>query len=241
MSVAVVIVAAGRGRRLGGETPKQYLPLADRCAIRCAVDAFLAVEAVTHVLPVIHPDDAPLCDAALAGIEDARLLEPAGGADTRARSVRKGLEALRVYQPEKVLIHDAARPFVTSDIIHDVIAALDSADGACAALPVVDAVWRAGRSKVPEAVSREALWRAQTPQGFDFDRILAAHRAHDGTGADDVTVAAEVGLAVEFVVGSERNYKITTSDDYARALSDIASYAGALAHRMHPEKQDSLI
>jgi 2-C-methyl-D-erythritol 4-phosphate cytidylyltransferase len=221
-SVAVVIVAAGRGRRLGGETPKQYLPLGDHCAIRRAVAAFLGIDAVSHVQPVIHPDDVSLCDAALGEVRDMRLLPPIHGAETRALSVRKGLEALAVHTPEKVLIHDAARPFVSDRTILDVIAALERSEGACAALPVVDAVWRASEDGSPEAVPRDALWRAQTPQGFDFERILSAHLAHDGSGADDVTVAVEAGLAIRFVLGGEENYKITTNADYTRALTDAA-------------------
>ncbi len=222
MTVAVVIVAAGRGRRLGGETPKQYLPLGNRSSIALAIEAFLAVDEVTCVVPVIHPDDASLCAEALAGLDDARLLPPVSGAETRARSVRKGLEALESQPPEKVLIHDAARPFVSGRIIRDVIAALETVDGACAALPVVDAIWRSDGSDTLEAVPRDALWRAQTPQGFDFEKISEAHKQHDGRGADDVAVAVEAGLGVRFVQGSERNYKITTADDYARAIADVA-------------------
>ncbi|MBT8416232.1 MAG: 2-C-methyl-D-erythritol 4-phosphate cytidylyltransferase [Silicimonas sp.] len=223
MSVAVVIVAAGRGRRLGGGTPKQYLPLSGECSLRRAVDAFLAVESVARVVPVIHPDDASLAKTALVTIDDRRLMSPVAGGETRARSVLKGLEALEDHRPEMVLIHDAARPFVSAEIIAAVIAALDKADGACAALPVVDAVWRAADAGPPQPVSRDGLWRAQTPQGFAFDRILDAHRRHDGSAADDVAVAVEAGLNVRFVKGSEQNYKITTDDDYARALSDIAA------------------
>ena len=103
------------------------------------------------------------------------------------------------------------------------IAALDRADGVCAALPVVDSIWRVEGAQFPQAVSRDGLWRAQTPQGFDFERILAAHRDHDGTGADDVAVAVEAGLSIRFVDGEQQNYKITTGDDYARAMIDVAN------------------
>lgn len=222
LSVAVVVVAAGRGRRLGGETPKQYLPLGNRTALRLSVDAFLAVDVVGAVLPVIHPDDAALCEAALGEIGDPRLLAPVHGAETRAGSVRRGLEALAARQPAKVLIHDAARPFVSRRIIEEVIAALDEVEGAAAALPVVDALWRADVPDRPEAVPREALWRAQTPQGFRFGPILKAHERHDGSAADDIGVAVEAGLGVRFVTGSERNYKITTAEDYERALADVS-------------------
>ncbi|MFZ5962862.1 2-C-methyl-D-erythritol 4-phosphate cytidylyltransferase [Thalassococcus sp. BH17M4-6] len=221
-SVGVVLVAAGRGRRLGGETPKQYLALGRHCALRRSAGLFLSIEAVSCVVPVIHPDDSALYDAAMAGLTDARLHAPVHGGDTRAASVRRGLEALRSASPDLVLIHDAARPFVPPQVIADVIAALEISVGACAALPVVDALWRADGNRADTPVPRDGLWRAQTPQGFDFARILAAHEQHDGTGADDVAVARDAGIEVTFVQGSEQSYKITTADDLARARADAA-------------------
>lgn len=223
MSTGVVIVAAGRGRRLGGETPKQYLDLAGRPVLRRAVEAFLSEPAVDAVVPVIHPDDRPLYDAALSGLSDPRCLPPAAGGETRAASVLKGLEALGALganTPDKVLIHDAARPFVSGAVIGAVIAALEETDGAFAALPVVDALWREAGGMAEAPAPRERLWRAQTPQGFRFEKILMAHRVHDGSAADDVAVAREAGLAVRIVPGEERNYKITSAADYARAKMD---------------------
>lgn len=222
MSVAVVIVAAGRGRRLGGETPKQYIPLGRACALRRVADLFLSLDQVSSIVTVIHPDDQALCESALAGIQDPRLRPPVTGGETRARSVRNGLEALSADGPTKVLIHDAARPFTPAFVIQEVITALDDHDGACAALPVVDALWRAEGDMAVSSVRRDGLWRAQTPQGFWLDRILDAHRNHDGDGADDVAVAREAGLDVRFVCGSERNYKITTASDLERALRELA-------------------
>lgn len=225
-SVAVVIVAAGRGRRLGGETPKQYIPLGSRCALRRSVDVFLSLPAIDWVVPVIHPDDAGLCAEALVGLSDPRLLPAVAGAGTRAHSVRNGLERLAAQGPRLVLIHDAARPFVPAEVIERVIAALGASAGACAALPVVDALWRADHTAAEVEVPRDGLWRAQTPQGFAFDAILGAHRAHDGTGADDVAVARDFGLAVDLVLGSEQSYKITTAADLERALRDAEMIDG---------------
>lgn len=223
MTVAVIIVAAGRGRRLGGEVPKQYLPLGESCALRLAVEAFLSVDAVDRVLPVINADDRSLLDRALMHLADSRVLTPVEGGDTRARSVRRGLEALEHYRPDIVLIHDAARPFVSARVIGDVVGALDHSDGACAALPVVDALWTCTHGRAQVSVPRDGLWRAQTPQGFRFDRILEAHRRHDGTGADDVAVARAAGVEVMLVSGSEQNYKITTAADLERARRDLAT------------------
>ncbi|MDU9006134.1 2-C-methyl-D-erythritol 4-phosphate cytidylyltransferase [Sedimentitalea todarodis] len=220
MSVAVVIVAAGRGRRLGAETPKQYIPLGPTCALRRVAETFLSISAVRWIVPVIHPDDRTLCLDALEGLRDARLLPAVDGAETRAKSVRCGLEHLVPHGPELVLIHDAARPFLPTTVISGVIDALQHGDGACAALPLVDALWTSRDGAALAPVPRDGVWRAQTPQGFSFDKILKAHRNHDGTAADDVAVAREAGLGVTFVQGTERNYKITTADDLARATQD---------------------
>lgn len=217
MSLAVIIVAAGRGQRMNAETPKQYLPLGDTCALGLSVSVFLSMKPVQWVVPVIHPDDRSLCDTALNGIDDPRLLPPVDGGETRAASVRNGLECLSPHAPETVLIHDAARPFVPVSVIEAVTEALQTSDGACAALPVVDALWKADGTRALNSVPRDGLWRAQTPQGFRFDKILDAHRRHDGNGADDVAVAREAGLEVQFVPGSEQSYKITTPADLERA------------------------
>lgn len=221
MSVAALLVAAGRGTRFGGDIPKQYVPLGDTTAIRRAVEVFLSVTEITHVLPVIHPDDRARCAAALEGVDDPRILPPVAGGATRALSVRAGLEHLAATGIDRVLIHDAARPFVTRAVIRAVIAALDDADGACAALPVVDALWTSEAGLADRSVPRDGLWRAQTPQGFRFAAILDAHRGHDGSGADDVAVARDAGLLVRLVPGTDGNYKITTPADLARALVDI--------------------
>lgn len=220
MTVAVLIVAAGRGQRLGAAIPKQYLPIAGPCSLRRSIETFLAEKRVTYLRAVIHPDDESLYCAALAGLEDPRVLAPVGGGTTRAYSVRFGLESLRGTGVDRVLIHDAARPFVTARVIAEVIGALDGAEGASAALPLVDALWRESGGFADVTVPREGLWRAQTPQGFHFDSILSAHLAHDGSGADDVAVAREAGLSVKLVLGSENNYKITTAADLERALDD---------------------
>ena len=221
MTTAALIVAAGRGTRLGAETPKQYIPLNGPPALRRTVDLFLTLPAITTVLVVIHEDDTALYEVAMRDLDHPRLRAPVTGGETRASSVRAGLEALADTAPTNVLIHDAARPFMPPDVIEAVIAALATSDGACAGLPVVDALWNAPDALAEAPVPRDGLWRAQTPQGFRFAPILAAHRAHDGSGADDVAVAREAGLEVRFVQGSEMGYKITTAEDLARALKDV--------------------
>ncbi|MDC0116127.1 2-C-methyl-D-erythritol 4-phosphate cytidylyltransferase [Octadecabacter sp.] len=221
MSIAVVIVGAGRGRRLGGDIPKQYIPLGGRTSLRRVIDTFLSEGLIDWIVPVIHPDDLALYQKSSAGLDNGRVLLPVYGSDTRARSVRKGLERLEPLGPEKVLIHDAARPFMTPEVVTRVVAALENNNGACAALPVVDALWKAENNTANSQVPREGLWRAQTPQGFSYAIALAAHKAHDGFGADDVAVAKEFGVKVELVAGCEKNYKVTTSPDLSRAMLDV--------------------
>ena len=220
MKTVALIVAAGRGTRLGADIPKQYIPLNGACALRRSIDLFLSIPAVSEVACVIHADDLERYGSAVQGLEPSALRSPVTGGDTRAASVRNGLEALSTSNPDAVLIHDAARPFMPPDVIEAVIAALGTSAGACAGLPVVDALWEASDGMAQRSVSREGLWRAQTPQAFRFQPILAAHRAHAGSGADDVAVAKEAGMNVRFVPGSESGYKITTAQDLERALAD---------------------
>jgi 2-C-methyl-D-erythritol 4-phosphate cytidylyltransferase len=227
MSVSVIIVAAGRGRRLGSEIPKQYLSLGETTPIRLSVEAFLRVPEVHWIVPVIHPDDQALFAKAMSGLKNPALRAPVFGGPSRAASVRNGMDSLESVRPDTVLIHDAARPFVSAGIIRGVIDALDTADGACAGLPVVDAIWRSEHNLARDSVARQDLWRAQTPQGFRFGPILQAHRCHDGSGADDVAVAREAGLEVRMVLGSEQNYKVTTAADLERARLDLTIHTQA--------------
>lgn len=208
MSTAVVIVAAGRGSRAGGEMPKQWQMLGDQPVVARTVAAFAGL--ADHVVLVIHPDDRARAEG--LGL-DVALVE--GGA-TRDASVRAALEALSGQGIDRVLIHDGARPFVTPAVIGRVLSALEAAPGAAPALPVTDALWRGAGGSVAGTQDRAGLWRAQTPQGFRFDDILAAHRAHPGGAADDVEVARAAGLDVVIVEGDEDNLKITLPGDFAR-------------------------
>ncbi len=245
MQTAGLIVAAGRGTRLGTDLPKQYQQLGGRTVLARTLEAFVGHPRIGAVLTVIHPDDRDLYAEAVATVPgSAILLPPVTGEATRAGSVRRGLEALAAHRPERVLIHDAARPFVTGAVIEAVVAALDGAAAACPALPVVDALWRATGGRAEAPVPRGDLWRAQTPQGFRFDAILAAHRDHDGAAADDVEVARAAGLEVRLVPGDECNFKITTAADLERArqlteepqgmVSDIRTGNGFDVHRFGP-------
>ncbi|SFK63909.1 bifunctional 2-C-methyl-D-erythritol 4-phosphate cytidylyltransferase/2-C-methyl-D-erythritol 2,4-cyclodiphosphate synthase [Shimia haliotis] len=207
--VAAVIVAAGRGTRAGPGAPKQWRPLAGKRVIDWTVAAFEAHPDIDDLVLVLHPDDMALA-AQLPG------KHVTGGA-SRDASVRNGLEALADCDTTHVLIHDVARAGIDASTISAVIDALRSgATGAAPALPVTDALWSGKDATVTGTRSREGLFRAQTPQGFDFSKILEAHRAHKGGAADDVEVARAAGLDVTIVAGAESNLKITTAEDFAR-------------------------
>ena len=215
VKTAALIVAAGRGQRFGGSLPKQYAALAGVPLLRHTLQAFARHPAVAQVQAVIHPDDRPLYDAAAAGLG---LAEPVAGGRNRQESVLRGLESLAGAAPAEVLIHDGARPFVSPTLIDRVIAALAEHAGAIAALPVVDTLKQGDNGRIAGTRERAGLWAAQTPQGFRFAEILAAHRAAAGEElTDDAAVAERAGLAVALVEGSRENMKVTSQDDLGTA------------------------
>jgi 2-C-methyl-D-erythritol 4-phosphate cytidylyltransferase / 2-C-methyl-D-erythritol 2,4-cyclodiphosphate synthase len=210
-----LIVAAGAGTRLGGEVPKQYLPLAGRAVLRHSVETFLRHREISGVRVVISAEHRALYDAAIAGLT---ILPPVAGGASRQDSVRNGLESLADLRPDRVLIHDAARPFLTTAIVDRTLAALDDAPGAVVAVPVTDTLKRGQDGCIAGTIDRNALWRAQTPQAFRYADILAAHRRAKGaTMTDDAAVAEAAGLPVKLVMGADDNFKITTADDLRRA------------------------
>lgn len=219
-SIIAIIVAAGRGERAGAGGPKQYRPLAGRAVLHHTAAAFLRHPEIDAVRIIIHRDDTEYYAAAMASLADnAKLMDPVFGGAQRQDSVRLGLESLDPRQPRAVLIHDAARPFVDATTISDVIAALDARAGAIAALPIHDTVKRVdGDGLIDDTLSRDGLWRAQTPQGFRFGPILAAHKKAAGHSyTDDAAVAEAAGVEVAVVRGSPDNMKITQAEDFGMA------------------------
>ena len=226
-SVTALIVAAGRGTRAGPGGPKQYRRLGVGTVLARTLSVFAAHPAIADILVVIHPDDVPLYADATAGLAE-RLLPPAMGGATRQETVRAGLRALAHRAPGRVLVHDAARPFVDADIITRVLAALDSHAGAIAAIPVADTLKRASATGLIAAtIDRAGLWHAQTPQGFQFWPLLAAHVRAEAEGqadfTDDAALAEWAGLDVALVPGSQANRKITTQEDLAMAAREAVT------------------
>lgn len=214
-----LIVAAGSGKRFGTETPKQYARLAGEAVLTHTVRAFVAHDAVDKACVVIAEGYEEEYRAAVSGLPPEALFAPVTGSTTRQASVRNGLEALANQSPDLVLIHDAARPFVSDKLIDDCVAGLGISEGVFAAIPVTDTLRRMGNARGgTQTIDRKNLWRAQTPQGFHFNAILDAHRkAASKDYTDDVAVAEAAGLASVVVEDSSENFKVTTRDDLALA------------------------
>jgi len=229
--IAVLIVAAGKGARAATELPKQYECLAGQPMLRRTVEAFKDYP----VQVVIGRGQEDLAAKALAGLS---LPAPVTGGATRQQSVRLGLEALAKDAPDFVLIHDAARPLVSRKVIEDVVQALEAgADGALPMVAASDTLRRRGADGHWSLVDRENLYRAQTPQGFAFAKILAAHRNHAGEEVtDDMALAELAGLKVEMTQGEEKNIKVTRKEDFALAeklmgSGDVRTATGYDVHK----------
>ncbi len=234
MTTAAIIVAAGRGTRAGGEIPKQWQQLGDRTVAAQAMKAFADHPLIDKLILVLHTDDVktnlwpsdPAADIVMGG-------------ETRRASVLAGLEAAEGHA-DIVLIHDAARPLISPTIIDDVLAALDTHDGAAPAIAVTDTLWHGANGQVTGMQERGGLYRAQTPQGFHLAPLLAAHRANTADATDDVAVARAAGLDVAIVTGDETNIKITMPGDLARAEKlmgyqmDVRCGNGYDVHRFGP-------
>ena len=214
MTTAALIVAAGRGLRAGGGVAKQWRAIKGRPVVDWTLEKFLTHPRIGPVVLVLNPDDPTGWDR--YGTRDDLILAR-GGAE-RALSVRAGLRALAGKGITNVLIHDVARPCIDATTIDAVIDALAGSEAAAPALPVTDALWTGADGEVTGTRDRAGLFAAQTPQGFRFDAILAAHEtATDAQAADDVAIARASGLRVAIVEGMAENIKITTAADFDRA------------------------
>ena len=264
MPNAVLIVAAGRGSRarppeaassLHDTAPKQYALIGGEAVLTHTLRVFLAQSCIDIIQVVIHEADRTRYDDAirpLGAANTGKLAAPVRGGDSRQASVRLGLEALVPLAPNNVLIHDAARPFVSGSTIEGVVTALGEQPGVIAAMPVADTLQRAGSDQIiNETVARDGLWRAQTPQGFHFEAIVQAHRraldAGEADFTDDAAVALWDGLKVSLFEGNAANIKITTYEDLIMAdrdmdnlsfrhapLPDIRTGTGFDVHRFAP-------
>ncbi len=241
--VAVVVVAAGRGMRAGGDRPKQFRPIGGDPMLRRTLLMFAEHPMVGLVQPVIHPDDQDLFRDAVAALE---TLPPAFGGATRQASVRAGLEALIQRKPAIVLVHDAARPFASATLVSRAIEAARTRGAAVPALPVSDTVKRVdAQGQVAETIDRSTLRLVQTPQAFAYGPLLDAHLRAAAQGRDDFTddaaLAEWAGMTVSVFAGEPGNIKITDPADFVRAeamdfaaLGDIRTAGGLDVHAFGP-------
>jgi 2-C-methyl-D-erythritol 4-phosphate cytidylyltransferase / 2-C-methyl-D-erythritol 2,4-cyclodiphosphate synthase len=226
MSVVAVIVAGGSGLRAGGGLPKQYQLVGGKPVIRWTLEAFLNHPLITRVQTVIGRGHEALFASATEGLPS--LLIPVIGGGSRQDSCREGLEACGRMECSKVLIHDAARPFLSPDLISNIINELDHAVAVIPGLPVADTMKYAPSGLIERTVDRASLWFVQTPQGFQFEKILNAHRQAlaDGmtTFTDDAAVAEYAGMRVQIVAGEQKNRKLTTTHDIMEAGREHATH-----------------
>jgi 2-C-methyl-D-erythritol 4-phosphate cytidylyltransferase / 2-C-methyl-D-erythritol 2,4-cyclodiphosphate synthase len=216
VTVTALIVAAGKGERVGG-LPKQYRMLGAKPVLRRAVEALAGHPAIAQIWVVVGPGQQELAQAAVAGIDVQPLIE--GGAE-RADSVRAGLARV---ETDVVLVHDAARPFCPTEVIDRLLAPLEFFDGAAPVLSVGDTLARAG-DRIEQSVDRAGVVRVQTPQAFRLEALRRAYESWSGESpTDETTVARAAGLSVAAVAGDPALEKITTASDLTRAEEWLAS------------------
>jgi 2-C-methyl-D-erythritol 4-phosphate cytidylyltransferase / 2-C-methyl-D-erythritol 2,4-cyclodiphosphate synthase len=243
VQVAAVVVAAGQGVRAGGGLPKQFQRTGGETLLRLSLMSFLKAPNVALVQTVVRPEDADHVRAETAGLD---ILPPVSGGATRQASVRAGLEALLPRKPDIVLVHDAARPFASADLIARAIAAAEKTGAAIPGLPVTDTVKRVDKAgNVEDTLDRALLRTVQTPQAFAFAPLLDAHRRAVTEGRDDFTddaaLAEWAGMKVSVFPGEAGNIKFTTAEDFVRAealqaaaLGDVRTGSGLDVHAFAP-------
>ena len=243
VQVAAVVVAAGQGVRAGGDLPKQFQRIGGETLLRRSLMSFLKAPNVALVQAVVRPEDTDRVRAETAGLD---ILPPVSGGATRQASVRAGLEALLPRKPDIVLVHDAARPFASADLIARAIAAAEKTGAAIPGLPVTDTVKRVDKAgNVEGTLDRGLLRTVQTPQAFAFAPLLDAHRRAATQGRDDFTddaaLAEWAGMKVSVFPGETGNIKFTTAEDFLRsetlqaaALGDVRTGSGLDVHAFGP-------
>ncbi|MEP7350391.1 MAG: bifunctional 2-C-methyl-D-erythritol 4-phosphate cytidylyltransferase/2-C-methyl-D-erythritol 2,4-cyclodiphosphate synthase [Sphingorhabdus sp.] len=232
-----LIVAAGAGSRAGGDVPKQYRAVRGQPMLRHSYAALSAHSNVSAVYVAIGEGQDMLARESLAGLPAPHLVT---GGNTRRESVRSGLASIALDGgADRVLIHDAARPFLPESVIEALLSALHEAPGAVPALPVVDSLAR-GDGALSSTVVREGLWRIQTPQAFHFDAIHAAHQNWTGEEpSDDARMIMANGQEVRIVPGDERLAKFTFASDFARNddMPNMRNGSGFDVHRLVEGKE----
>ena len=227
--IAAVVVAAGKGLRAGQSMPKQFARWRGKPVIRHSVEA-LSRAGIAPIAVVIPEGADGIANEALAGLDTLLVT----GADTRQGSVARGLAALGDAAPDRVLIHDAARPILPQAVLERLICALDRHKAAIPVLPIADSLLVAEADTMAAHADREALRRVQTPQAFSFDAIIRAHEAWDGPpdAGDDAQVARQAGITVALVDGDESLHKLTFAHDFSGDEPAVRVGTGYDVHRL---------
>ena len=217
MTTVAIIVAAGKGIRAGGKVAKQWRTIAGKPVIDWSIDAFKNHKLIDHVI-VVLPAGKCL---------DRKDIICCTGGSSRSLSVYNGLKAAKHLFPEKVLVHDVARPAVSESIITDVISEINEETGAAPGLAITDAIWKVSNGKIEKTLDRNFIFRAQTPQGFPYLKIFEAHKKlSDEWAFDDVELAKKIGLNIILKNGNEENLKITTPEDFLTMSTILAKRLG---------------
>ena len=217
MTTVAIIVAAGDGIRAGGKVPKQWRSIAGKLVVDWSVDAFQNHSLVDFVIVVLPKNKTLHRNGVMTCI----------GGKSRSLSVYNGLIAAKSLSPDKVLIHDVARPAVSEDTITDIILEVNEETGAAPGLPISDALWKISDGKVQKTLNRNCIFRAQTPQGFPYSKILEAHESRsDEQAFDDVELAKKIGLKVILKTGHKDNMKITSPEDFLKMSKILVKKAG---------------
>ena len=220
MNSSVIIVAAGKGKRFREKIPKQYVNLNCESIINLSIKKFLNIKEIKYILPVINAKHIKLYNKNINKLNTLenfkKILSPCFGGNERCISVRKGLETISKLSdiPSRVLIHDAARPFVSKKIIKKVINKLENFDAVLPCINFNDTIWKIEKDQFNLLTERNSYFRAQTPQGFKFKKILKAHLNNEETWAyDDIYLAQKNNFKITKILGSEFNIKITKPED----------------------------
>lgn len=221
MRIAAVIVAGGSGNRFGGDLPKQFQLLDGKAVLQRTIEAFQTHQRITDIIVVIGAQDHEHYKAFIH--EHQKLLPPVIGGSTRQASVFAGLKALESLAPDLVLVHDAARPFVSLELIDRVLGQLLTVDGCIPALPVTETVKKiTANQQIETTIPRDQLCLAQTPQGFKYRTLLKVHEKLQGYShfTDDASLFEALGLTVTVCPGDTFNVKITYPED----LKNVHNY-----------------
>ena len=218
MNNIAIIVAAGRGRRAGGQIPKQYVIGKKMRMLSYTIKALLKSSKIDGLVVVINPLDIELYMDSIYDLNDERLLRYCLGGDERTDSVKNGLKEIEKYTPKNIIIHDAARPYISIGLVHKILNSLETNKAVLPVLPVVDAIWEKKYDNkinwhIRPGPDRTNLLLAQTPQGFDYKAISAAYFKARAHALDDIEIAYQAGIKITTITGDPKNKKITSKED----------------------------